>query len=207
MLPFGKNKTTGGANPLDIAEYRNHLRLDGTDHDADLAAKMAEALAYCEAQTARQFTLATWELEFKEFPPGSRPQLLPFGNLVSVDEIAYYDTGGTLQTINSATIATDYIVQTTTEPGRIMPVPNAVWPETRRQPNAVKYTIQCGKAAAAVDPQALSLLKYITAHLFRNREPGQQGQLLDIPHAAAALIQALRFDAFVRYDPHEAPKL
>lgn len=200
-MSFGANKTAGGANPLSLAQYKEHLRITGTEHDADISAKMAEALAYCEGQTGRQFTLATWELSFDRFPPSNYPQLLPFGNLVSVDSIVYTDTGGTSQTINAASIATDYKVSTTKEPGRIAPIYGTVWPETRKEPDAVLYTIQCGKAAALVDPEALALLKYELARLFRNREPTKAEA-----QSTQALINALTFDDFVRYDPQEAPK-
>ena len=199
-MTFGRNKTAGGENPLDIDQAKEHLRIDGPDFDADLAAKLTEALAWCEEQTGRQFVTATWDLTFHQFPMGGRPQLLPFGHLDRVDQIVYVAPDGTSTTINSAAIATDYVVDTSREPGRIAPVFGNNWPETRRQSNAVVYTIQCGQPAASIDANAMALLKIATAHLWWDRDLDEPSQRMQ------QLVNNLRFDDLVRYDPERAPK-
>lgn len=199
-MTFGKVQTSGGDNPLDIEQAKEHLRIDGADFDSDLADKMAEALAWCEDQTGRQFKTAVWDLTFHRFPTGGRRQLLPLGNLQTVDAINYVDPDGTTQTITSGTIATDYIVDTAREPGSIAPIFGTTWPETRVQQTAVVYTITCGQASASLKPQARALLKFAIAHLWWDRD------LAEPTKRMGELVTHLRFDDLVRYDPERAPE-
>jgi len=198
----GMKRTAGGGNPLTLDEYKQHARIDGSDFDTDVLAKMADVLDFCEAATGRQFVSATWEFAFHRFPPGGRPQMLPKGQLTAVTQIVYTATDGTVTTIDSATIATDFKVATRQEPGAIAPVFGTVWPDERRELEAVVYTCTCGWSADGVDARVLALLKLVFGHFWENREATISGTVArELPRGVGDLIEQLIFDDFVDYDP------
>lgn len=209
-MPYvpGSTRTAGGGNPLTLDEYKEHARIDGDEYDLDVAAKAADALAFCEDATGRQFVSATWQFAFNRFPAGGRPQRLPRAPLTAVTQIDYVASDGTATTINAAGIAAGYKVATRCEPGMIAPAWGTTWPEERRELEAVVYTCTCGWAADAVDPRALALLKLMFAHLWENREATISGTIArDLPRGIGDLIEQLVYDDLVDYDPAEQGRI
>jgi hypothetical protein len=167
------NVTPPSVEPLTLKEALWHLREDDQSLDTQgkvtLAIKATRELA--ENATRRAFITQKWRATLDEFPrpsmnissatwygpqwgttPGPltvmRPDgttgyeiWLPFPRLQAVTLLQYIDTNGVTQTMN---VGTDLLVDTVSEPGRIMPAFNTVWPETRKQANAITIEWTCG---------------------------------------------------------------
>jgi len=86
-----------------------------------------------------------------------------------VDSITYLDSESVIQTF----AASSYHVDTDSEPGRVLPNPNSLWPIAQADRlNAVTITFKAGYGAAATDvPASLRRAVLILAgHEYDNRD-------------------------------------
>ena len=151
--------------PLTLLDVRQHLRLPDDPAEADqLLGLIRTARIHCEQYTRRALAEQTLETYYDRFP-GSGPIALPCPPLVSVVEIGYTDSSG-LETILPAA---DYLVDTTCEPGRVLPAYDMAWPVFTPYPTAaVRIRFVAGFTDLS-EPirQALQLL---VGHWYENRE-------------------------------------
>lgn len=90
---------------------------------------------------------------------------------LAIDRIEYTDLNGATQTL---TPGTDFAVDLTSVPARVMPLPGAIWPEALRGPKAVALYFTAGfapNAAASVEklPTLKALVMALTEKWFINR--------------------------------------
>lgn len=165
------------AEPITRDEAKLHLRQTVSVEDSlvDIFIKMARGWA--EAQTHRQFMLATYKLQLDAFPHGHGHSRngstfhgeirLPLPPLSSVTSVVYVDTDGDSQTL---TVTTDYVVDSSAFIPRIVPAWNTTWPSTRHQPNAVTITYVAGYADAdTVPPEAKGAIFMMVTDLDKHR--------------------------------------
>jgi uncharacterized phiE125 gp8 family phage protein len=185
--PFGLTTTTAAASdPVSLGEAKARLRVVGTDEDADIAAIVAEATAQCEAECGRQFVTATLTLKLDGFPAGPDDAIrLPRPPAQSVTWIKYYDTDGTLQTIDSA----DYILASAGEPARVVPAVGSFWPATQvGRPEAVEVKYVAGYGGPSAVPRlAKAAILGLIVDRYRNR-----GDATDKAHANRPIPAAVR---------------
>lgn len=215
MPRYGETKTaTGGEGPVSLREAKDHLRIEHEEEDADLQQKIDAAERWVELHSGLALKQTTWLLRFDRFPPGARLQFLPRPPLVSVDSIDYVAAAdGATTTLDSAAIAAGYIVVTDEMPGFIAPAYGEVWPDTRRQPGAVLYTVTAGfaKDISAARGQssdydlARSAILLLVGHLYETREATVEAALRTAPIGPRDLVAALRADHLLRYDPERMP--
>jgi uncharacterized phiE125 gp8 family phage protein len=117
-----------------------------TTDDPLLGILIASARAAAETITRRALLPQTWDLVLDRFPAWE--QVVPKATLRSITSIAYVDTNGTLQTLDPSA----YLVDTSSEPGRITPAFGLVWPIARWQTGAVRIRFVAGYADAASVP-------------------------------------------------------
>tara|TARA_Y100000593_G_scaffold84652_1_gene160458 strand:+ start:8116 stop:8739 length:624 start_codon:yes stop_codon:yes gene_type:complete len=203
ILPtYGLTRTVAPTERAAIyEEVAEHLRIDDADAEIDVTRKIDDAIEFIETATGRALLTSTWQVTFDKFPTAREPQRLPLGWLQTVDEIQYTDTAGTVQTVNAATVLTDYQVITDREPGLIAPIYTKIWPVARDELAAVRYTITCGKTAANLPASVKSAINLLTGHLYENREETTDKALRNVPLAAMHRIENLKFDDFLHYDP------
>lgn len=151
--------------PLTVSECKQHLRIDHSDEDTLIDSYLRAATAQAETVLDRQLMTAIWRLSFHGFCGWEIS--LPKPPLQSVSSITYLDTAGTTQTLSSSL----YVVDTYSEPGRITPSYNAVWPSVRWQMNSVNITFIAGYASAAVVPDRIKTgIKFLVSQWYENRE-------------------------------------
>ena len=203
MRAIAKQQTTPPAElPLSLPEAKDHLRITHALEDDDVTAAIEAATKTVEVLSGRQLIQAVWEIAVDRFPSGRRPQLIPLGRLVSVDQIDYDDTNGDPQTVSAGTIAADYKVRTRSEPGLIYPARGNSWPSAIIDPESVVYTATIGWAdRSAVEPNALHAVKLLLGHFFENREAVAPLAMHELPIGARPLIETLIFDDFIDYRP------
>src|SRR5690242_14642324 len=90
--------TAPAAEPVTLAEAKDHLRVDDTNSDSRITSRIKAARTAAENFMQRALVQRTYRLTLEGFPANGCALELPFSPAVSVDSIKYYDTSGTLVT-------------------------------------------------------------------------------------------------------------
>jgi uncharacterized phiE125 gp8 family phage protein len=168
--------------PITLAEAKLQARVIDSAEDALLSLMIGSARRYAEAHCGRSFITQQWRLTLDSFPgpwafgalhgktfslPGHAIQV-ERSPLQSVQAITYRDMQGAWQTMPS----TDYVVDTTSPVGRIVPVFGVTWPITQPQIASVRVDFTAGYGALAADvPEGIRQWLLIrVAGLYENRE-------------------------------------
>ncbi|MDE2106698.1 MAG: head-tail connector protein, partial [Patescibacteria group bacterium] len=166
--------TPPAVEPVAVSYVKSWLRVDGDDHDDQIADLISMARSLVEDYAGRALVNTVYTAYYDRFPlvpnsqytPGNPNTLapvlqntwpldpsiwalkLPRSPLVSVAYIKYYDNSGVLQTMDPTT----YSVDASSEPPRLAPASGSYWPSNRWQPNAVQvqFTAGYGSATSAV---------------------------------------------------------
>jgi len=109
--------TQPAVEPITLAEAKQHLRVDVTDDDALITILIIGAREACEAFIHGKLITQTWEVELDAWPTDQLPVLIPIEPLISVQSVKWADD---LNTVTTMTVATDYLVDTDSEPGRLV---------------------------------------------------------------------------------------
>lgn len=178
--------TAPAADPLTTAETKTYLRIDSSDEDTLVANLIKAARIQCEAETKRVLINTTFTLYLPCFPgPLGRIWLIK-GPLSSVTSVKYYDSGGTLTTVDSA----DYQVNLKGKWGTIVPAINGQWPTTQDdKENAVEIAYVAGfGASSSYVPETLRTgMLLFCSHLYENRKIVEFGNVSAIPMSVKAL--------------------
>ena len=131
--------TPPAIEPVTLTELKSHLRIVHNDEDAILATYLKAARMYAETTLCwRAFIEQELELTKDYFPAMFK---LPRPPLQSVTSIIYRERDGTFETIAPA----NYIVDTDSEPPRIVPAVDERWPSDALYPvNAVRVRYTAG---------------------------------------------------------------
>jgi uncharacterized phiE125 gp8 family phage protein len=172
------------AEPVSVAEAKEHLRVDDTSNDTLIGVLIAAARESVEGMTGRALVTQTWRLTLDAFPCDTLIRL-PRPNLLTVTSVAYVDENGDPQTWDSA----NYVVDTASLPGALRLAYDVDWPTTRTQPNAVTITYTAGYGLAAAVPSAIkAAVLLMVGDLFANREGQIVGTIVAANPTVAALL-------------------
>lgn len=145
---------TGGAalttTVVSVADAATNIfgdaTFDSTKLTRDISAAYYAAEEYCE----RAFLTQTWKLTLDYFPKIDRVNpdgaiFLPRGKVQSIRTAQYIDENGDTQTLS------DYTLDDTGDPGRLVPTSNG-WPSTKSYtPNVVTITYDVGYGTTLPD--------------------------------------------------------
>lgn len=169
---FGLTVTVAPTSePVTLAEARLQCGIADEAagyHDPKLLSLIKAARIYCERATGKAFITQTIKLTRDRFPCEKECYVirLPRQPLASVTSVKYDDTTGTEQTMS----ASDYVVDTACEPGRIGLTLGATWPLTIDQLGAVRVTYVAGYGAATAVPETIKhAMLMLVSHWFENR--------------------------------------
>lgn len=156
--------------PVTLSELKKQLEIAATDtaHDTHLTRLITRARRMVERETRRALITQTWLMTGPGFPVGKRNVWLPRPPLQTVSWVKYYDTAGIQQTWTSA----EYLVITTSTPGRVDLHPDYSWPTVQAsRDNAVQiqYVAGYGDAAAAVPGELCQAIEALAAFWFEVR--------------------------------------
>jgi len=116
--------------------------VDISDDDTYIAGLVTAARVFWESMQGRALVLQTLDLVLDEWPQGDAI-LLPRSPLRSVASITYVDSDGITNTMSSG----DYVVDTASEPGRVVLDYSESWPsETLRPGGAITVRYRAGYA-------------------------------------------------------------
>lgn len=202
-----KLKTGPSLEPVSSTEAKLFLKVDDATDDTLIAALITAARKQAEEYTGRAFITQTWEMfidgvgvalppelmdAYEEMfrteyvPPSLRAIELPRPPLQSVSSVKCYDDDDT----ESTWAASNYRVDTYSEPGRIVLAASGEWPTDLRAQQSILVTFISGYGATAADvPEDIkAAMKLMMAHWYEHREsqemPEEAKRLLNIYRVA-----------------------
>jgi uncharacterized phiE125 gp8 family phage protein len=162
--------------PLTLTEAKLHLRVTNTAEDDLITAFIVAAREAAEHETGRSLITQTWEQVIDAFPPVEIE--LGWPDVLSVVSVKYTDLNSTEQTIDPA----NYVLDSTTSPGWLLPAYAYVWPSTLDTVNAVRVRFTTGYGAASDVPEGIKAwMKLRIGTLYRFREEVQAGAWTEMP--------------------------
>src|SRR5512139_2288241 len=105
--------TAPTVEPVTTAETKSHLRVDTTADDTLIGTLITAARQDSEEYLNRALVTQTWDLYMDGFPTTTKIKV-PLPPLQSITSIKYYDEDD----VEATMTATDYIVDTVSEPGQ-----------------------------------------------------------------------------------------
>lgn len=127
--------------PVSIESARLAARTSGTALDVELRGKVEGITEEAEHLTGRAFIEQTWQVVLDAFPAGRACAIrLTPARLIAVDRVTFYDVDGVQRILDPQ----DYMADTASEPGFILPAPGRAWPATAPRVNAVEIQYRCG---------------------------------------------------------------
>ncbi len=169
-------------SPVTLDEMKDHLRITHTDDDQYINALCLAATSWAEKFQNRTYVKRPRTMVLDKFPTVIRPKYPP---LISVTSIVYIDTNGTSQTL----AASEYRVDTVTEPGRITEAYEVTWPDIRDLTNAVTITYVAGYGTEAKVPDEVKhAIKLMVGHLYEHREAVSEIDMNMVPLSVKHLL-------------------
>jgi uncharacterized phiE125 gp8 family phage protein len=148
---------------VSMADARIAARANGTDLDSEIEIQVRAITEQAEHCMQRSIINRTYRETLDRFPSAIR---LPMPPVVSVTSVKYLDIDGVERTLDPA----DYIVDSVSEPGYIVPAYGVTWPDTYCQINAVNVVVVCGYGTSdASTPDAVK--GYILAKVWEHFAP------------------------------------
>ena len=186
------------AEPLTLAEAKEHLRVDLPIEDALIEALVVAAREWTENYCRRSWIVRTLKLHLDYFEP---ELLLPRGPVVSVASVEYM-SGAALVALDPSA----YVVDRFSLPARIRPAFGASWPSVANVAlNGVVVTYDAGypgttgatpDPAANVPQAAKAAMKLLIGGWFENREHIAEKAPAEVPLAVKSLLSALEVRDF-----------
>lgn len=130
--------------PITLSEAKTHLKVDEDDFDVEINNLITQGRQHVENVTGRALITQTWEYKLDGFKTCMK---IPRPPLQSVSSIQYQDASDATQTLG----ASNYTIDSDSEPGRIVESPTGNYPSTYEDLNAVTVTFVAGYGDAASD--------------------------------------------------------
>lgn len=184
--------------PLSVADAKSHIEVYDTGKDSLIGSLITAARVYCEQIQNRAYITQTLELTLDDWPSNSGPIVLPMPRLQSVTSVKYTPDGGAETTLSPSL----YIVDTKSEPGRIVLKTDEEWPSDDLQPVngiTIVYKAGYGDAAANVPATVIHAIKFLVGAWFEQRAAladQSSGNVMEVPMAFWSLIA---IDRVVRF--------
>lgn len=181
--------------PVSLAEMKSHLEVYDTGKDSYIGGLITAARAYCEQIQGRAYITQTLEATFDAFPSSSDPLMLPMPRLQSVTSVKYTPDDGVLTTFSASL----YIVDTKSEPGRVVLHIDEEWPDDDLIATGgvvVVYKSGYGDAATAVPSTIIHAIKMLAAAWFEQRPALSEAGLSAIPLGLSNLLAVERVVRF-----------
>lgn len=166
--------TAPSSEPVSLSEQKAHLRMDGDEDDAYIAACITAARSWIEGQTHRAMVTQTWDYGIDyawpvkagwtrvDFP------LNPVAAQASPESITitYVDSDGVSQSLAS----TQFIVANRAHGSYIAPAYGVTWPDVRWQPDTITVRFVAGEAATAVPVDLKQAVMILAAQFYEERD-------------------------------------
>lgn len=186
LATLADNTTTTYTDNIADASLGAGAPTTNTTADPLLSMLITSARVAAETYLHRYLVTQTLDAYFDSFPRYPNPHYSKYGTkweillppIQSVTSITYVDNDGVTQTLS----ASNYVVDTKTQPTRITPAYGLSWPSTRDQNNAVTIRFVAGYGAAADVPQCIkNWILMRVASLWDNRAAFDPKAMIELP--------------------------
>ena len=165
--------TAPTAEPLSLADARDHCHVDSFDHDGMLSAYILAARSHVENICGMALCTQTLGMTMDEFPAFGEI-VLPRYPVQSVTSVQYLDTAGVLTTWATSEWQSDLNGPSP----RIAPKSGKSWPTIGDAFASVQIQFIAGFGAPHdVPPLILQAIRLLVGHWFENREATSSGSL------------------------------
>ena len=164
--------TDATGEPVSVGEVREFCRIDSTREDRLLKSYTKSAVSYGENFTKRDFMPKTRKLVLDNFETMIDLPRAPLSTNSTDVTIEYINTTGAAATVD----ATVYVVDSDSEPGRVILAYDSEWPSIRSEKNAVRITYKTGykldASSNVTTPEAIkNWIKMRVNGMYQFREP------------------------------------
>jgi uncharacterized phiE125 gp8 family phage protein len=174
--------TAPATEPVTVTEEKLQARISHAVEDTTLAIWIKSARILAEIYQRRAYITQTVELSFDRFP--CMPVCLPRSPLIALKTIKYTDSTGTETTLydidTPVGTESDFIIDTSNEPGRVTLASNVSWPSVDLQSiDSVKFRYTAGYGTdATTTPETVkdAIFLYCT-YRYENRT----GEVPEVP--------------------------
>ena len=212
--------TQPAAEPVTLAQAKLQLNVEAefTDDDTLISGLIVAAREYAENFCNRSFYTRNMQLTLDFFPyptyggtinPNDRHVMygrywhelaikLPRPSCTSVTSITYVDLDGTAKTLDPS----QYSIDLTSEPARIVPAPGLYWPYTQTYlPGSVKVLYTAGSYGDGVTidtcPQSIKqAMLLLVSHWYSNRNAAAVSVPRAIELGVQSLLDPYKFETF-----------
>lgn len=187
--------TAPAVEPISVAELKTHLKIIGTDEDADLATYILMAREQAEIFCRRAIITQGLTLRLAKFPNIAQIEL-PRPPLASVTSLKYYNLSNVLTTVSAQTI---YEVINDDLVGSIVLRDGQSWPtDVFIRTDAVEIIYSAGYGVAAAVPASLKMgIRKLASHHKEMAIPYVTGTIVtEVPHNFKHLFWSYRVVTF-----------
>lgn len=195
QIIYSKVTTEPSVEPITSTEAKLHLRVDHTDDDTLITILIQASRETVEQLTNRSLITQSRTIKLDRFPCSNTIEI-PYGPLISITSVKYYDADNTLQTMSSSL----YEVDTFSNVPRLVLADGQSWPSTYVKTNAVEiiYSAGYGAAGSYVPKPLKQAMFLILGHLYEHRE--QVGEsMIELPFGVQTLIAPYVLEQSVVY--------
>lgn len=172
----------GDEQVVTLEEAKEVLHVSGSDHDFRIDSLIDAAAELFSERQRRKYITETVVEYFDRWPKAIRTRWSP---LIAVTSLRYIDSAGSWQTLDPAA----YIVDATSEPGRIVESYGYSWPGVRGDANGIELTYTAGYGSSADDVPSRIRTAILQMVFFWFYNPAHEGQL------PASVMSLVDFDA------------
>ncbi len=167
------------AEPVTLAELKEHIRVTDASEDAFIAGALAAAVRSIEARSGLALLTQGWRLALDAAP--QETLLLPIAPVQSVDAV----------TVSAAPVDPSVYEAAPGSPGRLRVA--APWPAPARAIGDIAIDFTAGHATPADTPGPLKqAVLMLAAHFYENRESAGEARVYSVPRSVDALIAPYR---------------
>jgi uncharacterized phiE125 gp8 family phage protein len=158
--------TPASGDPVSLSEAKLHCRIDENADNAIVQSLIRAATVVCETHIRRPIMTQEFKQFFDRWPTGSSIELSR-GPLLSVTSVKTYTDADVATTFAS----TNYFVDTSTIPGRIVLRQGVTWPTFTRYANPIEiqYKAGYGDDPNGVPPEIRQAVLATVSYLYENR--------------------------------------
>lgn len=180
------------ALPVSVDEAKAHCNVQHDLDDSLIRQYIEAATGYAEKHLRRQLITATWQLKLDNWPCPSEAN--PWGAIIvprpplQSAMIVYLDENGDSQTWGPS----NYTVDTSSEPGRIVPAYGVSYPSVRCVPSPITVTYVAGYTTPELIPGEIRMaVLALVSNWYEHREPVVTGTIAqNVPLHVNILLEA-----------------
>ena len=192
----GQNRRTYGtvrvqtvptAEPVTVAEAKDHLRVTSTDDDTYIETLITVAREMVETYTRTIWTEQTLIIDYDQFPAEDTIEIgSDIGWVKTLESVRYFDKND----VDTLYDASNYYFDGKSKPARIIKKTTASYPETSTRPAAVYIEVTTNPQYT---PKAINqAILLLVGHYYENRQEVTDRKQYTIPKAVDFLLSPYR---------------